>query len=235
MTMTTTLRFALLGGLAMGLAAPTQPWAQTSATPTPVVPVTPTTPGAPPVVTGPGSPATTATPRTDLGRTGATRTDADDRKVVDAAVLEEGANSFTEGQTRSRLEDAGFSAVEVLRKDDRGFWRGQAMRNGQVIEVAMDFRGRIAAGPNLATLGRGASTTGAPATPYTYPSTTVPSSPTPSLTGVRPDVSRPDVSRPDGTPGNPPGTAAGRAVDRATGSNITGTTPAPTTPPPANR
>jgi len=160
-------------------------------------------------------------------------TDADDRGVVDAAELEGGANSFTEGQTRSRLEDAGFSAIEVLRKDDRGFWRGQAMRNGQVNEVALDFRGRIAAGPTLPTLGRTSSTEGAPST--TYPSTTVPSTSTPSFTGFRPDVTSPDVARPDGTPGNPQGTAVGRAVDRATGSNITGTTPAPTTPPPATR
>jgi hypothetical protein len=35
----------------------------------------------------------------------------------------------------------------------------------------------------------------------------------------------PALAQRDGTPGNPPGTAAGRAVDRATGSNTTGANP----------
>ncbi|HYZ31577.1 MAG TPA: hypothetical protein VE684_04760, partial [Crenalkalicoccus sp.] len=34
-----------------------------------------------------------------------------------------------------------------------------------------------------------------------------------------------DTSPPDGTPGNPPGTAAGRAFDRAAGTNVSGAHP----------
>jgi hypothetical protein len=34
-----------------------------------------------------------------------------------------------------------------------------------------------------------------------------------------------NTSAPDGTPGNPPGTAAGRAVDRTLGTNATGANP----------
>ena len=46
-----------------------------------------------------------------------------------------GANSFTEGQARSRIEEAGFTGVSELRKDDQGIWRGRATRGGQQVGV----------------------------------------------------------------------------------------------------
>jgi hypothetical protein len=240
------LRFVLLGSLAMGLGATGPASAQGTVQPTPAPGPAVTTPaGPPPAAIAPGAPRTTIVPGTTA------RTDAAvdrDREVVDAALLEAGANSFTEGQARSRLEDAGFTAVAGLIKDDQGFWRGRAMQGGQMIDVAMDFRGRIAAAPNLAVLGGGVTTM----MPRTDPSATVPSRPTPSITGARPDgIARPDgtpgnppstavgravdrmqgqPTRPDGTPGNPPGTAAGRALD-GTAPNVTTTNP----PPPAIR
>jgi hypothetical protein len=54
-----------------------------------------------------------------------------------------GANSFTEGQARSRMEAAGFSNVTDLTKDDQGIWRGRGMRNGQQVNVALDFTGGV--------------------------------------------------------------------------------------------
>ncbi|MGK7869034.1 hypothetical protein [Falsiroseomonas sp. E2-1-a20] len=57
----------------------------------------------------------------------------------------EGANSFTEGQARSRISDAGFGDVQDLRLDDRGVWRGRGMRNGQQVGVAMDYQGNVVA------------------------------------------------------------------------------------------
>ncbi len=59
--------------------------------------------------------------------------------------VEPGANSFTEGQARSRIEAQGFSNVTELRKDDQGIWRGKAMRNGQSVGVAIDYRGTVQA------------------------------------------------------------------------------------------
>ncbi len=58
--------------------------------------------------------------------------------------LEAGANSFTEGQARSRIEAAGFNNVDELRKDGNGVWRGRAMRGGQQVEVGLDYRGNVA-------------------------------------------------------------------------------------------
>ena len=56
-----------------------------------------------------------------------------------------GANSFTEGQARGRIQDSGFADVSDLRKDDQGIWRGKAMRNGQSIGVAIDYKGTVQA------------------------------------------------------------------------------------------
>jgi periplasmic protein CpxP/Spy len=64
---------------------------------------------------------------------------------VGNAQLEAGANSFTEGQVRSRLEQAGFMNVTELRKDDQGIWRGKAMQNGRSVTVGFDFKGNVAA------------------------------------------------------------------------------------------
>ncbi|WP_368045428.1 hypothetical protein [Pseudoroseomonas cervicalis] len=58
----------------------------------------------------------------------------------------EGANSFTEGQARSRIEAAGYTDVRDLRKDDQGVWRGRAMRNGTQADVGLDFQGNVVTG-----------------------------------------------------------------------------------------
>lgn len=56
-----------------------------------------------------------------------------------------GANSFTEGQAKARIEDAGYSGVGGLKKDDMGVWRGMASKNGQSVPVGLDFKGNIVA------------------------------------------------------------------------------------------
>ena len=37
-----------------------------------------------------------------------------------------GANSFTESQAKSKIEEAGYKDVTSLKKDDNGVWRGKA-------------------------------------------------------------------------------------------------------------
>ena len=56
-----------------------------------------------------------------------------------------GANSFTEGQAKSRIEARGFSNVSGLAKDDKGIWRGTAMQNGKSVKVSLDFQGNVVA------------------------------------------------------------------------------------------
>jgi hypothetical protein len=59
-----------------------------------------------------------------------------------------GANSFTEGEAKSRIESRGFTNVSELMKDDNGIWRGRAQQNGRNVNVALDFQGNVIADPS---------------------------------------------------------------------------------------
>ena len=54
-----------------------------------------------------------------------------------------GANSFTEGQAKSRIEAHGFSSVGQLKKDRDGVWRGTATQSGKSVKVSVDFQGNV--------------------------------------------------------------------------------------------
>ena len=56
-----------------------------------------------------------------------------------------GANSFTEGQAKSRIEARGYTNVGNLQKDDSGVWRGKAMKGGKSVDVSLDFQGNVVA------------------------------------------------------------------------------------------
>ena len=62
---------------------------------------------------------------------------------VDANAPLPGANSFTEGQAKSRLEANGHSNVMALKKDDNGVWKGTATHSGAQVNVSVDYRGNI--------------------------------------------------------------------------------------------
>ena len=64
-------------------------------------------------------------------------------QTVAPSALEKGANSFTEGQARSRIEGAGLAGVTGLHKDDQGIWRGKATRDGKQVDVGFDYKGNI--------------------------------------------------------------------------------------------
>ena len=55
-----------------------------------------------------------------------------------------GANSFTQGQARDRIENEGYSNVSGLSKDANGVWRGKAEKNGQQTTVWLDYKGNVA-------------------------------------------------------------------------------------------
>lgn len=54
-----------------------------------------------------------------------------------------GANSFTEGQAKSRLEANGYSQVGPLTKGADGVWKGSATHGGSKVNVTVDYRGNI--------------------------------------------------------------------------------------------
>jgi hypothetical protein len=70
------------------------------------------------------------------------------------AAPAKGANSFTEAQARSRIEEEGYTNVTALKLDQDGIWRGTAMHRGQSLAVALDFKGDVfphMAGPTTRT------------------------------------------------------------------------------------
>jgi hypothetical protein len=54
-----------------------------------------------------------------------------------------GANSFTEGEARSRIESNGYSNISGLTKDDNGIWRGKAQKGSQQAQVWLDYKGNV--------------------------------------------------------------------------------------------
>jgi opacity protein-like surface antigen len=64
----------------------------------------------------------------------------------DAGAPLSGANSFTEAQARSRIEQLGYTNVTGLTKDTNGIWRGKATKDGQAQDLSLDFRGNIVVG-----------------------------------------------------------------------------------------
>lgn len=100
-----------------------------------------------------GKPATGgATSATSGGQNAVTRPNTDhaqDGKPASAGAftnvkLEKGANSFTEGETRRRLEKSGFQEIKDLKKDADGIWRGSATIEGKTVNVGLDFKGNVA-------------------------------------------------------------------------------------------
>lgn len=81
---------------------------------------------------------TTPAPATD-GETPAVATP--DSRNPTAPV--EGANSFTEEQAKERITEAGYTDVAGLTLDDKGVWRGTAMKDGKSVNVALDYQGNI--------------------------------------------------------------------------------------------
>jgi hypothetical protein len=56
-----------------------------------------------------------------------------------------GANSFTEGQAKSRIEQSGFTNVTDLKKDANGIWTGKAVKDGKTSTISLDYQGNVVA------------------------------------------------------------------------------------------
>lgn len=63
--------------------------------------------------------------------------------AVEAGAPLEGANSFTETQAKDRVVANGLAMPATMAKDDKGIWRGTAMKDGKNVNVAVDFKGNV--------------------------------------------------------------------------------------------
>ena len=66
--------------------------------------------------------------------------------TANASQPAHGANSFTMGEAKSRMEHDGFSNVTNMHKDNDGVWRAQAQKDGGSAQVWLDYKGNIGAG-----------------------------------------------------------------------------------------
>ena len=68
-----------------------------------------------------------------------------DKVALDAGAPMTGANSFTEAQAKDRAFAAGLGSVSVMKKDDKGIWRGTATDGGKNVNVSIDYKGNVVA------------------------------------------------------------------------------------------
>jgi len=71
-------------------------------------------------------------------------TTSDANQKTSAAPVR-GANSFTMGEARRRIESGGFIQVTALQKGRDGIWRGKALRDGTPVNVFCDYQGNVGA------------------------------------------------------------------------------------------
>ncbi len=136
------LAATLLAGTAMAQGTATTPGNTTPGN---------TAPGATSNAPMPGvNPNTGVTPNTGLtGRNSGTAAASGDRNQAvtttgaNAPQPARGSSSFTQNQARRRLERNGFQSVSGLAKDNGGVWRGKAMKDGQAVQVWLDYKGNI--------------------------------------------------------------------------------------------
>lgn len=77
-----------------------------------------------------------------------TATDGDTPAVAtpdtkNATAPVEGENSFTEDQAKDRIAQAGYTDVGTLKLDEKGVWRGTAMKSGKSTPVGLDYQGNV--------------------------------------------------------------------------------------------
>ncbi len=87
--------------------------------------------------------ATTPAAPAVSGPTSATNNAVNTAPANNSGAPVPGANSFTEGQARERIQDKGYTQITNLALDSMGIWRGKGMKNGQSVDVSMDYQGNV--------------------------------------------------------------------------------------------
>src|SRR3954466_11173567 len=87
--------------------------------------------------------ATTASAQTPPAQSGPSNNAVNSSGQNNSNAPVAGRNSFTEGQAKSKIEEAGYTGVSDLKKDDNGVWRGKASKGGSGTQVSVDFQGNV--------------------------------------------------------------------------------------------
>lgn len=180
------------------------------------------------------SPSTGVTPGTGVvGRNMGTAAAAGDRNqavsttAANAPQPARGANSFSMGEARRRIQRSGYTNVAGLKKDDGGVWRGMASKGGAATPVWLDYKGNVGNTADVSSTMGTAPASGAGTPGMATPGTSTTGTRTPGMGSTGMGTTGAGTT---GTtmPANPPGTAVTRGIDRTLGTNATGTNPAGT-------
>lgn len=151
---------------------------------------TATTPGNTAPVPGVSS-DTGVTPGTGpVGRSGAAAASGDRNQAVattgaNAARPARGSSSFTQAQARRRLERNGYGEVSALTKDSGGVWRGTATKDGQPVQVWLDYKGNTGQqNGGASSVGLSGAASGRAVSPSTTPPGAHPTGSTAARSGV---------------------------------------------------
>src|SRR3954463_4244107 len=87
--------------------------------------------------------ATTASAQTQPAQSGPNNNAVNSSGQNNSNAPVAGRNSFTEGQAKSKIVEAGYTNVTELKKDDAGVWRGKARKGGSAASVSVDFQGNV--------------------------------------------------------------------------------------------
>lgn len=131
------MRHIIPAALALTMAVGGVAMAQTGATSTAPAPGTTATTNS---TTAPGGLGSTTN-----GTPGASNAAVSTSSAANPHAPVPGANSFTEGEARSRIQDKGFGQVTNLKLDGQGVWRGTASKDGKSTNVALDYQGNVVA------------------------------------------------------------------------------------------
>ncbi len=137
------MKSLVLGGAAIGLLIGGVSLAQTTqgTTPRTAPPATPS-----PATSAPTTPAGAPGRDNNAAAASGNNNQAVATTAANAPAPAKGANSFTMGEAKSRLEKNGFSSVGDLTKDDNGVWRGKAQKGGTTTTVWLDYKGNVGEG-----------------------------------------------------------------------------------------
>lgn len=92
--------------------------------------------------------STTTTTKTDDKAASGNTNQAVATTNANASEPAKGANSFTMGEAKSRLEKNGFANVSDLKKDNAGVWRGTGKKDGTVSNVWLAYKGNTGTSSN---------------------------------------------------------------------------------------
>ncbi len=106
-------------------------------------PTSPSQPNPPAVTTAPDAALPVAPNTTAPAAAAGDRNQAVATTGANAAQPAKGANSFTDGEARRRMESSGYSTIADLKKDDDGIWHGSATKDGAKVGVWLDYKGNI--------------------------------------------------------------------------------------------